>query len=78
MFNHWFDWIAATADGYVAISETIRDEVRAEMLRRIGPEKVAQRWFDYFHLGSSWTWWRTAPPSSPICCACSRPRRRYS
>lgn len=52
MFNHWFDWIAATADGYVAISETIRDEVRAEMLRRIGPEKVAQRWFDYFHLGS--------------------------
>lgn len=52
VFNHWFDWIAATADGYVAISETIRDEVRAEMLRRIGPEKVAQRWFDYFHLGS--------------------------
>lgn len=30
VFNHWFDWIAATADGYVAISETIRDEVRAE------------------------------------------------
>lgn len=30
VFNHWFDWIAATADGYVAISETIRDEVRAD------------------------------------------------
>lgn len=78
VFNHWFDWIAATADGYVAISETIRDEVRAEMLRRIGPEKVAQRWFDYFHLGSELDLVEDAPPSSPICCACSRPRRRYS
>ncbi|MGC2917667.1 glycosyltransferase family 1 protein, partial [Pseudomonas aeruginosa] len=44
VFNHWFDWFAATADGYVAISETIRDEVRAELLRGIGPEKVAQPW----------------------------------
>lgn len=52
VFNHWFDWIARTADGYVAISATIRDQVHAEMLRRVGREQVAQRWFDYFHLGS--------------------------
>jgi alpha-1,2-rhamnosyltransferase len=52
VFNDWFDWIARTADGYVAISTTIRDQVRQEMLRRIGPQQVQQRWFDYFHLGS--------------------------
>ncbi|AJO81588.1 glycosyltransferase family 1 protein [Pseudomonas sp. MRSN 12121] len=52
VFNHWFDWIARTADGYMAISATIRDQVREEMLRRVGDEQVAQRWFDFFHLGS--------------------------
>lgn len=52
VFNDWFDWIARTADGYVAISTTIRDQVRDEMLRRVGAERVRQRWFDYFHLGS--------------------------
>lgn len=52
VFNDWFDWIAKTADGYVAISATISDQVREEMLRRVGSEQVAQRWFDHFHLGS--------------------------
>jgi alpha-1,2-rhamnosyltransferase len=52
VFNEWFDWIARTADGYVAISTTIRDQVRQEMTRRIGSTQVQQRWFDYFHLGS--------------------------
>lgn len=52
VFNDWFDWIARTADGYVAISTTIRDQVREEMQRRIGAHQVGQRWFDYFHLGA--------------------------
>lgn len=52
VFNEWFDWIAKTADGYVAISATISDQVREEMLRRVGSEQVAQRWFDHFQLGS--------------------------
>ncbi|WP_434594089.1 glycosyltransferase family 4 protein [Pseudomonas sp. R4-83] len=52
VFNDWFDWIARTADGYVAISTTIRDQVREEMQRRIGSHQVGRRWFDYFHLGS--------------------------
>lgn len=52
VFNHWFDWIARTADGYIAISATIRDQLRQEMVRRIGESQVQERWFDYFHLGS--------------------------
>ncbi|WP_058546455.1 glycosyltransferase family 4 protein [Pseudomonas fluorescens] len=52
VFNRWFDWIARTADGYIAISTTIRDQLRQEMVRRIGEQQVQGRWFDYFHLGS--------------------------
>jgi alpha-1,2-rhamnosyltransferase len=52
VFNHWFDWIARTADGYIAISSTIRDQVRLEMEQRVGEQQVSERWFDYFHLGS--------------------------
>ena len=52
VFNEWFDWITRTADGYVAISATVRDQVREEMQRRLGPAKANERWFDYFHLGS--------------------------
>ena len=52
VFSEWFDWICRTADGYMAISATVRDEVREELQRRIGTEKSEKRWFDYFHLGS--------------------------
>ena len=52
IFNEWFDWIAKTADGYVAISATVRDQVRDELHRRVGPAKADTLWFDYFHLGS--------------------------
>ncbi|SFH79536.1 alpha-1,2-rhamnosyltransferase [Collimonas sp. OK307] len=52
VFDRWFDWIANTADGFIAISSTIRDEVRDEVQRRLGKERVASRWFDFFHLGS--------------------------
>ncbi|MDO7896554.1 glycosyltransferase family 4 protein [Pseudomonas citrulli] len=52
VFNHWFDWIARTADGYITISSTIRDQVRQEMVRRVGEQQVSARWFDYFYLGS--------------------------
>jgi alpha-1,2-rhamnosyltransferase len=52
IFNEWFDWIAKTADGYVAISATVRDQVREELHRRVGPAKADSLWFDYFHLGS--------------------------
>jgi alpha-1,2-rhamnosyltransferase len=52
VFNEWFDWITKTADGYVAISATVCDQVREELQRRLGSAKASELWFDYFHLGS--------------------------
>jgi alpha-1,2-rhamnosyltransferase len=52
VFSEWFDWITRTADGYMAISATVRDQVREELQRRIGPAQTDKRWFDFFHLGS--------------------------
>lgn len=52
VFNEWFDWITHTADGYMAISATVRDQVRGELQRRIGAEQTEKRWFDHFYLGS--------------------------
>ncbi|HWW08047.1 glycosyltransferase family 1 protein [Collimonas sp.] len=52
VFDRWFDWISNTANGFIAISGTIRDEVRDEVQRRLGHERAASRWFDFFHLGS--------------------------
>ncbi|WP_236179898.1 MULTISPECIES: glycosyltransferase family 4 protein [Pseudomonas] len=52
VYSEWFDWIARNADGFMAISATVRDQVRAELQRRLGSAQVGKRWFDYFHLGS--------------------------
>jgi glycosyltransferase involved in cell wall biosynthesis len=52
VFDRWFDWIANTANGFIAISSTIRDQVHAEVERRLGSEQTRSRWFDFFHLGS--------------------------
>jgi len=52
VFNEWFDWITKTADGYVAISATVRDQVREQLQHRLGSAKANELWFDYFHLGS--------------------------
>jgi glycosyltransferase involved in cell wall biosynthesis len=52
VFDHWFDWIARTADGFMAISKTISDQVNAEIQLRLGKAEAAKRWHGYFHLGS--------------------------
>lgn len=52
VFDHWFDWIARTADGFMAISKTISDQVDAEIQLRLGNDEAAKRWHGYFHLGS--------------------------
>ena len=52
VFEHWFDWISRTADGFIAISRTIIEQVQQEVQERLGQDVAAQRWFDYFHLGS--------------------------
>lgn len=52
VFEQWFDWITRTADGFIAISRTIIEEVRQEAELRLGHEVAEKRWYDYFHLGS--------------------------
>lgn len=52
VFDRWFEWIAQTADGFISISGTISDQVQAEVSRRLGPARAADRWFDHFQLGS--------------------------
>ena len=52
VFDRWFDWIAETADGFMAISKTISQQVEAEIQRRLGSEEAAKRWHGHFHLGS--------------------------
>lgn len=52
VFDRWFDWIAETADGFMAISKTISQQVDAEIQRRLGAEAAGLRWHGNFHLGS--------------------------
>ncbi|WP_447744096.1 glycosyltransferase family 4 protein [Pseudomonas nicosulfuronedens] len=52
VFDRWFGWVANTADGFMAISQTVRDEVQQEVIRRLGPAEAQKRLFDYFYLGS--------------------------
>lgn len=52
VFDKWFDWIANTADGFMAISETISNQVEAEVSRRLGCVEAGKRWHGHFHLGS--------------------------
>lgn len=52
VFDRWFDWIAEMADGFICISTTIRDQVRAEIVRRRGEETAQKLWFEHFYLGS--------------------------
>lgn len=52
VYSEWFDWIARNADGFMAISATVRDQVREELQRRLPAAQIDKRWFDYFHLGS--------------------------
>lgn len=52
VFDRWFDWIAETADGFMAISKTISQQVDAEIQLRLGKDEAAKRWHGHFHLGS--------------------------
>jgi glycosyltransferase involved in cell wall biosynthesis len=50
-FQRWFKWVSQTADGFIAISKTIRDQTQTHVRQGIAENKP-QQWFDYFHLGS--------------------------
>lgn len=52
VFDQWFDWIAKTADGFMAISKTISEQVERELQQRLGTDEASQRWHGHFHLGS--------------------------
>jgi alpha-1,2-rhamnosyltransferase len=52
VFDRWFDWIAETADGFMAISQTISQQVDSEIQRRLGKAEAARRWHGHFYLGS--------------------------
>jgi O-antigen biosynthesis alpha-1,2-rhamnosyltransferase len=52
IFNMWFDWVVHQADGYMSISQSVSEQVRDEITRRLGGEAAAERWYGYFHLGS--------------------------
>ncbi|MBV2233935.1 MAG: glycosyltransferase family 4 protein [Sterolibacterium sp.] len=51
-FERWLEWVSRTADGFIAISETISNEVRADVIRRLGVEEAGKRWHQHFQLGS--------------------------
>ncbi|WP_373386659.1 glycosyltransferase family 4 protein [Pseudomonas alcaligenes] len=52
VFDRWFDWVAKTADGFMAISQTISRQVAEELERRLGPREARQRWHGHFYLGA--------------------------
>lgn len=52
VFDRWFEWISRTADGFMAISQTISEQVEAEVTRRLGPLEAQKRWYGHFYLGS--------------------------
>jgi glycosyltransferase involved in cell wall biosynthesis len=52
VFSTWFDWVAHTADGYMAISRSVRDQLKSELSKRLGQQAAQKPWYGYFHLGS--------------------------
>jgi glycosyltransferase involved in cell wall biosynthesis len=52
IYNTWFNWIIHQADGFMSISRSVRDELKNELLARLGQADAEQRWHGYFHLGS--------------------------
>ncbi|MBH3341396.1 glycosyltransferase family 4 protein [Pseudomonas mendocina] len=52
VFDQWFDWVSRTADGFMAISQTVSRQVDTELQARLGSAEAARRWHGYFHLGS--------------------------
>lgn len=52
VFSAWFDWVIHTADGYMAISRSVRDQLKHELATRLGTVAAEKPWYGYFHLGS--------------------------
>lgn len=57
VFKTWFYHSLRYVDGYIAISQTVMQNVREFMLREFG-EAAREKSFDYFHLGSDFEYRR--------------------
>ena len=51
IFMAWFDWVSLQAEGFVGVSRTVREHVRAEISCRFGKQQAEARWYGYFHHG---------------------------
>lgn len=51
IFLAWFDFMVEQADGFFAVSRTVREHVRHELTRRLGDNAAEQRWYGFFHHG---------------------------
>ncbi len=65
VFDRWFDWIARTADGFMAISKTTSEQVERELQWRLGVQEASRRWHGYFHLGCELDLTRADEPLYP-------------
>lgn len=52
VFASWLNWASRWSDSFVCISRSVRDEVKQEMISRLGKAEAGRRTYGYFHLGS--------------------------
>lgn len=52
VFSGWLDEMIAVADGFVCISQSTCQKVRAEVAQRVGEEVAAAKTYRFFQLGS--------------------------
>jgi len=52
VFQKWFSWTAQVADGYLAISESVVEELKVVLGEQVSRERLDDFWFSSFRLGS--------------------------
>jgi len=52
VFHKWFSWTTQVADGYLAISESVVEELKIVLGEQVSREKFNGFWFSSFRLGS--------------------------
>lgn len=52
MFGHWLDWTIQVADGYMTISDTVRDQVRDYVDNKTTDTLPRRQWVESFYLGA--------------------------
>ena len=52
VFERWFAWVIQASDGFLTISQTVRDEIVQAVSDRLGESSARQRWYNHFYLAS--------------------------